>query len=94
MRYVAVTILLGFISFFNFLIAVIWNKIFSLIRPNIYHAANITNVSTQTMPMIDQLNVLFWVLCLFFAVAAIVWYIIGSHEEEPETYSTFRERRY
>ena len=94
MRYVAVTILLGFISFFNFMIAVVFNKIFSVIRPNIYHASNITNVSAKTMPLIDNLQTLFWVLCLFFAVATIVWYILGSHEEEPEVYSSFRERRY
>jgi hypothetical protein len=46
------------------------------------------------MPLINQLDTLFYVLCIFFALAAIVWYVIGSHEEEPETYTTFRERRF
>jgi len=94
MKYIAVTILLGFISFFNIIVAITWSKIWSVLRPNLYLASNMTNVSVQTMPLIDQLDILFYVLCIFFAVAAIVWFIIGSHDEEPETYSTFRERRF
>jgi len=86
MNYIVATITLAAFSFINFLLALVTSITYGYLKPALWKASNITNVAAQTMPLINQIETLLWVLFLFSAIAAIVWYIIGSHQEEYESY--------
>jgi mannitol-specific phosphotransferase system IIBC component len=97
MNYIVATFMLGIFSFINFILALITSTTYGYLKTTLWRASNLTNVTAQTMPLINQIETLFWILFLFSAVSTIVWYVIGSHQDEHESFSRpqeYNRRRY
>ena len=92
MRYIAASIILAFTSFINLILAIATSKTYDVLHSSIWDASNKTNTTTKVMPLINSLGNIFWILFILFAVAAITWFVLGSHREEYETYGRYYER--
>ena len=88
MHYVAATVILAFAGFINLLMAIIMSFTQKHLHAAIWEASNATNISSKVMPFLRGFESLMWILFIFSSLGAIVWYIIGSHSEEHETYRT------
>ena len=95
MYYLVSTILLGFFSFINLVLAIAMNLVRHHLWTELRAAANNTasitqnNLSTvaeQLPPHLANFEIVFWLMFLFSAVGAIIWYIMGSHREEYESF--------
>ena len=86
MNYIRATIFLAFLSFLNLMLAITFNYIRSNVWETIRDASNITGVYSDVNPHLINFEIIFWLLFIFSAVGAIAWYILGSHQEEYETY--------
>jgi len=86
MNYVRASIFLGFVSFINLMLAIVFNMARENLWAAIRNGANITGVYEQVNPHLINFELVFWIIFLLSAVGAIIWYIIGSHKEEYEQY--------
>ena len=91
-RAVASAIYLGIFSFVNLILAVTFNMARGELWYYLRDASNKTSVYSQVNPFLVNLEKVFWLLFILFAVAAIVQYVLGSHREEYETYTEPYER--
>ena len=87
MNYVRATIFLGFLSFLNLVLAITFNMVRTNLWEQLLYASNQTGVYSQVAPHFANLTFVFWLLFIFSAIGAIVWYVLGSHREEHEEYS-------
>ena len=86
MNYIRATIFLGFVSFINLMLAIVFNLVRSSLWEAIRSGANTTGVYEQVNPHLNNFELVFWVVFLLSAVGAIIWYAVGSHKEEFEEY--------
>ena len=86
MNYMKATIFLAFLSFINLILAVSFNLVFVHLYTELRAASNMTGVYEQVNPHLINIQLIFWLMFVFSAVGAIVWYILGSHREEFEEY--------
>ena len=86
MNYIRATIFLGFVSFINLMLAIVFNLVRQHLWSAIRSGANITGVYEQVNPHLVNYELVFWIVFLLSAVGAIIWFGIGSHKEEHEEY--------
>jgi hypothetical protein len=86
MNYIRATIFLAFLSFINLILAITFNLVRSTLWEQLIIASNKTGVQSQVVPHLNNLTLVFWLLFIFSAIGAIVWYVLGSHREEHEQY--------
>jgi len=92
MKYVVATILLAFISFVNLILAVSMNLVRQTLFDALLDAASQQGIYGKVESLYTNLEIVFWLLFLFSAIGAIAWYILGSHQEEHESYTGYQER--
>lgn len=86
MKYMQATIFLAFLSFINLILAITFNFVFVHLYTTLRSASNMTGVYSEVNPHLINIQLVFWLMFIFSAVGAIVWYILGSHREESEEY--------
>jgi len=68
------------------MLAIVFNMVRSSLWEAIRAGANTTGVYAQVNPHLINFELVFWIVFLLSASGAIIWYIIGSHREESETF--------
>jgi len=86
MNYMRATIMLGFVSFINLMLAIVFNRVRAVLWTQLDAASNTTGVYSDVHPHLINFELIFWAVFIFSAVGAIAWYIFGSHREEHEEY--------
>lgn len=88
MQHIRATVILGVISFINFLLAVIFNRIRATMWTALRDASNMTstNIYANVNPILNNLELVFWIIFVLSFVGTIIIYIIGSHQQEYEEY--------
>jgi len=86
MNYMRATIMLGFVSFINLMLAIVFNRVRVVLWTQLDAASNMTGVYSDVHPHLLNFELVFWTVFIFSAVGAIAWYIFGSHQEEHEEY--------
>jgi len=86
LHFLAATILLAFFSFINLMLAITFNLVRTTLWEQLEAASEQMGVWSQVAPHLINFELLFWILFIFSAVGAIVWYILGSHRQEHEQY--------
>ena len=86
MNYIRATIFLGVLSFINLVLAIVFNRVRIALWDAIRTGSNITGIYDQVNPHLANFELVFWLIFIISAVGAILWYILGSHQEEYEEY--------
>jgi len=71
-------------SFINLLLFIVFSGPFELILGNLGTEAVNMNISSSVSPIYDNLRTVFGLVFVLSAVGAIVWFILGTHQDEFE----------
>ena len=80
------TIMLGFVSFINLMLAIVFNRVRATLWTQLRTASNQTGVYSDVNPHLLNFELVFWSVFIMSAIGAIAWYMLGSHKEEHEEY--------
>lgn len=90
MNYVRMTVLLAFVSFINLVLALSMHVVVNTVFTQLKSASTQMGVYGKVASLLGNLEIIFWLLFILSAVGAIVWYMLGAHREEYETYQEYR----
>ena len=70
------------------MLAIIFNRVRVAMWQALRDASNMTspNVYADVNPILNNLELVFWIVFVLSAVGMIIIYIFGSHQEEYEEY--------
>jgi len=79
-------LILAFSMFTTLAIAVILDLVRQTTFDNLIESATKVGIYDKVNPHLVTLELVFWLLFIIFFIALIIWYLVGSHEDEHETY--------
>jgi hypothetical protein len=83
-NWVKASIGLAVFSFINLLLFIVFSGPFELLLGTLGTEATHMNVSSSVTPIYNNIRTVFGLTFALSAIGAIVWFILGSHQDEFE----------
>jgi len=90
LRFVAATILVGFMFFVTLILMAVFSMTFHYLKPELQDSASEMGIGGHVNHLLDTIEIIGWTICTLFGAGTIITYLISSHYQEYERYENPR----